>query len=99
MSFAARIKRLASETAIYGVSSVFARLINFLLFPFYSHVFIPGEYGLVSTVFAMFIFLNVVYQYGMESAYLKFASDADHDGMGASRSRTFSTALLSLVGT
>ncbi|MCB0718954.1 MAG: polysaccharide biosynthesis C-terminal domain-containing protein [Bacteroidetes bacterium] len=99
MKGTSRIRRLASETAVYGISSVFARLINFLLFPFYSHVFVPGEYGIVNTVFATFIFLNVLYQYGMESAYLKYASDSDHNGDGRARSDIFSTSVWSLVAT
>ncbi len=101
MSFASRIGRLASETAVYGISSVFARLINFLLFPFYSNVLSVPENGIIGTVFATFVFLNVLYQYGMESAYLKFASDAEHDerdgGTGRSRSKIFSTSLWSLT--
>jgi O-antigen/teichoic acid export membrane protein len=96
MSFASRIKQLASETAIYGISSVLARLVNFLLFPFYSQVFPPDRYGVVSLVYASFIFLNILYQYGMESAYLKYASDAEDEGQSKG---VFSTATLSLFGT
>lgn len=82
MSFAGRIKKLASETAVYGISSVVGRLITFLLFPFYSQYFSPDQYGVVGVVFTLFIFTNVVYQYGMESAYLKFASDRGNDDGG-----------------
>lgn len=96
MSFADRIKQLASDTAIYGISSVVARLINFLLFPFYSQVFPPDRYGVVSLVYASFIFLNIVYQYGMESAYMKYASDADNK---VENKKVFSTAMFSIVGT
>lgn len=92
MSFASRIKQLASETAIYGISSIVARMIGFLLFPFYSHAFGPELYGVVTKVYATFIFLNILYQYGMESAYLKFASDAAEKGK-----TVFSTATWSLI--
>lgn len=98
MSFSTRIRKLASETAIYGISSVVARLINFLLYPFYSHVFLPAEYGLVTAVFTTFVFLNVIYQHGMESAYMKFASVTATDG-GRARSSIFSTSVWSLVAT
>ncbi|TDI70921.1 MAG: polysaccharide biosynthesis protein [Bacteroidetes bacterium] len=93
MSFRTRINKLAAETAVYGVSSVFGRLINFLLFPFYSNVFAPDVYGPVIVVYAAFVFLNIIYQYGMEAAYLKYAAnspDADE------KTRTFSTAVWSL---
>jgi len=93
-SFFGRIKQLASETAIYGVSSIVGRMLNFLLFPFYSHVFPPEAYGVLSIVYAAFIFFNIVWQYGMESAYLKYATDA---GRGAERRRVFSTVSWSLV--
>ncbi len=86
-----RIRKLASETAIYGVSSVLGRAVNFLLFPFYSHVLRPEEFGIVGLIYAAFLFLNILYQYGMESAYLKFSSEDSSEGV-------FSTAVWSLVG-
>ena len=70
-----RIGRLAGETAVYGISSVVGRLINFLLFPLYSQVFPPDVYQPVAILYAAFIFFNILYQHGMESAYLKFATD------------------------
>jgi len=91
-----RLRRLASETAIYGLSSILARLLNFLLFPFYSHVFAPDAYGVVSIVYTAFIFLNILYQYGMESAYLRFAVEAQTP---ETRRRLFSTAVGSLLAT
>lgn len=90
-----RIRRLASETAVYGVSSIVGRLINFLLFPYYSNAFAPDEYGPVIVLYAAFVFLNIVYQHGMESSYLKYASDQDNTADG--RSTVFTTATLSVV--
>lgn len=92
---AGRLRQLASETAVYGLSSILARLLNFLLFPFYSHVFSPDAYGVISVVYTAFLFFNIVYQYGMESAYLRFAVETDENG----RQRVFSTAVGSLLGT
>ncbi|MFT5143812.1 MAG: O-antigen/teichoic acid export membrane protein [Rhodothermales bacterium] len=89
-----RLRKLGSETAIYGVSSILGRAVNFLLFPFYTQVLSPEEYGPVTVVYAAFVFLNILYQYGMESAYLKFASATD-----ANRPRVFSSAMWSLMGT
>jgi len=88
-----RIGRLASETAVYGISSVVGRLINFLLFPLYSQVFPPDVYQPVAILYAAFIFFNILYQHGMESAYLKFATDRKE---GEGRSRAFGTAVLSI---
>ena len=88
-----RIGRLAGETAVYGISSVVGRLINFLLFPLYSQVFPPDVYEPLVILYAAFIFFNILYQHGMESAYLKFATDRKED---AGRSRAFGTAVLSI---
>ena len=61
-----RIGRLAGETAVYGISSVVGRLINFLLFPLYSNVFPPDVYQPVAILYAALIFFNILYQNGME---------------------------------
>lgn len=95
MSFASRVRKLASETAIYGVSSVVGRLVTFLLVPFYTQFFAPDLYGVIILVYTAFVFLNIVYTYGVESAYLKFASGSE----GRERVReTFSVAVWSLAG-
>jgi len=88
-----RIGRLASETAVYGISSVVGRLINFLLFPLYSQVFDPDVYQPIAILYAAFIFFNILYQHGMESAYLKFATDRKEL---SGRSRAVGTAVLSI---
>jgi len=91
-----RLKQLASDTAVYGLSSIVGRMLNFLLVPLYTQVFVPGEYGLVGLVYAAFTFLNILFTYGQESSYLKYASGEE----GRARvSAVFSTATLSLLGT
>ena len=46
------LKKLASETAIYGLSSIVGRLLNYLLVPMYTRIFAQGEYGVVSELYA-----------------------------------------------
>ena len=75
-----QLKELASDSLIYGISSVAARFINYLLVPFYTAYFNPDEYGIISLVFGTMIFLNVVFTFGMESAYLRYAADRDKAG-------------------
>lgn len=70
------IARLGRETAVYGVSTVLGRALNFLLLPLYTHLLLPAEYGVVATGFAYIGFLNVVYQHGMDQAYLRFAAES-----------------------
>lgn len=69
-----QLKRLLGETAIYGASSIFGRAINFLLVPLYTDVFAPGEYGVVTEFYAYVAFLMVVYLYGMETTFFRFAT-------------------------
>ncbi len=89
------LKRLGSETAIYGTSTIVGRFLNFLLVPFYTNVLQPGDYGIVTYVYSLIAFVNVLYAYGMESAFFKYASTGE---LGSKR-ETFSTAWLSLLGT
>ena len=70
------IKRLGKETLVYGTSTVLARLLNFCLVPFYTYYLVPGEYGIIATVFAAVALFNVVFLFGMDQSYLRFASDA-----------------------
>ncbi|MEM9338863.1 MAG: oligosaccharide flippase family protein, partial [Bacteroidota bacterium] len=72
-----QLKKLASHTAIYGLSSVLGRAVNFLLVPFYTTegVLEVEEYGMVTELYAFVAFLNILYAYGLETAYFRFASD------------------------
>ena len=67
-------KKLLSETALYGLSSMVGRALNYLLVPFYTHIFAPAAFGIVTELYAYIAFLNVVYTYGMETAYFRFAT-------------------------
>jgi O-antigen/teichoic acid export membrane protein len=69
-----QIKKLAGQTAIYGLSSILGRLLNYLLVPFYTRIFVPAEYGVVSEFYAYVTFLIVLYTFGMETAYFHFSS-------------------------
>lgn len=72
---AASIKRLGKETLIYGTSTVVARLLNFCLVPFYTYYLLPGDYGIIATTFAVIALLNVMFLFGMDQSYLRFASE------------------------
>lgn len=69
-----KIKSLGADTAIYGVSTIIGRFLNFLLVPFYTNVLSTSQYGVVATVYSYIAFMNIIYIYGMESAYFKYAS-------------------------
>ncbi|MEM1095431.1 MAG: polysaccharide biosynthesis C-terminal domain-containing protein [Bacteroidota bacterium] len=94
MSLVQRLKKLASETAIYGLSSIVGRMLNFLLFPYYSGFFPPDVYAPIGLLYISFVFFNILYQYGMESAYLKYAAAAEAK---TDKQRVFTTVTVSLV--
>ncbi|WP_425390176.1 lipopolysaccharide biosynthesis protein [Ekhidna sp.] len=68
------LKKLAGQTAVYGLSSVVGRLLNYLLVPLYTSVFVPAEYGIVTELYAYVAFLNILFIYGLETAYFRFSS-------------------------
>jgi O-antigen/teichoic acid export membrane protein len=72
MSF---LKKLASDSVVYGLSSVLGRALNFLLIGLHTTVFLEGEYGLLSLFYTYAAFFNAIYSYGMETAFFRFASD------------------------
>ena len=72
-----KLKELTKDTAIYGVSTMVGRFLNFILVPFYTNIFAPSEYGIVQLIYAYVAVLNIVFIYGLDSAYLKFASFKD----------------------
>lgn len=87
-----KLRELFSDTVIYGVSSVAARFINYLLVPFHTDIFSPARYSIVGLIYAAITFLNVVFQMGMESAYLRYAENRRE------AAHIFKTIQLSLLG-
>ncbi len=85
------LKQLAGQTAIYGLGTIVPRLLNYLLLtPFYTRIFLPGEYGAVTELYAYVAFLLVFLIYGMETAYFRYA---------ANNKKVYSTALISMFTT
>lgn len=69
-----QLRQLAGQTVAYGASSVLGRVLNYLLVPLYTAVFTPEAYGVVTELYAFVAFLNIVYTYGLETAYFRFAT-------------------------
>src|SRR5512140_3138362 len=89
-----QVNRLGTETAIYGISTILPRFLNFLLVPFYTNILAPGEYGIVAYVYSMIAFATVVFSYGMDAAYFKYSSTLEV----GSEKENFSTPFFSLIG-
>lgn len=86
-------KKLASDTAIYGASSIVGRFLNWWLVPYYSFMFLPAEYGVVTNMYAYVAFLLVLLTYGMETSYFRYASRSEYP------EKVYSTSLVSLFFT
>ncbi len=68
-----KLKQLTKDTAIYGISTMVGRFLSFLLVPFYTNIFHPAEYGIIANIYIFIGIFNILYVYGMDAAYLKFA--------------------------
>ncbi len=84
--------KLAGQTAVYGVSTILGRFLNYLLLPLHTHVFRdPQDYGVITEFYAYAAFLNIVFTYGMETAFFRFHS------LSNDKQRVVSTAVVSLL--
>jgi O-antigen/teichoic acid export membrane protein len=86
------LRTLSKETAIYGVSTVVGRFLNFLLVPFYVNVLSSrAEYGFTSSLYAYLAFLSVVFPLGLEGAYFRYAARPEGEREDAGRERRLFT--------
>ncbi len=85
------LKKLAGQTAIYGLSSVIGRLLNYLLVPLYTRYFLPAEYGIVTELYAYVAFLVIMLTYGFETAFFNFTKKEGN------KEKVYSTAMFSLL--
>jgi O-antigen/teichoic acid export membrane protein len=91
------IRKLASQTAIYGLSSIIGRLLNYLLVPLYTYKFADAsDYGVVSELYAWVAFLVVLLTFGMETAYFRFRKETD-DEKEVFKSGFFTLFIVNLV--
>lgn len=90
-----KLIELSKDTAVYGVSTIIGRFLAFLLFPLYTNVFTPDKFGIYTLVYAYLAFLNVVYIYGMDAAFMKYTSIAE----GEEKKKTFSTPYIFVAAT
>jgi O-antigen/teichoic acid export membrane protein len=85
------LRKLAGQTAIYGLPSILGRFLGYLLVPMYTRVFTQAEYGTVNVFYSYAAFLMVVLTYGMETAFFRFNETYEE------KNRVFSTAMISLI--
>ncbi len=74
------LEKLAKQTAIYGISTIVVRFLNYLLTPYYTRIFTQGEYGVITDIYALIPFALVLLSMGMESSYFRFTTKAEEEG-------------------
>ncbi|MCX6336019.1 MAG: oligosaccharide flippase family protein [Bacteroidetes bacterium] len=84
------IKKLAGQTLWYGLSSIAARLINYLLTPYLTYKLSIEIYGEQSLIYSFIPFMNVVFTYGMETAFFRFSNNKDQQ-------EVYNTTSISLI--
>ena len=86
------IKSLAKDTAIYGLSSIVGRFINWCLVPLYTVMFSTSEYGVVTYIYSITALALIILTYGMETGFFRFANHERYDDP----MEVYSTSLISL---
>ena len=98
----ANLKGLMKDTAIYGLSSIVGRFLNYLLVPLYTH-YMPkasGDYGVSTNVYAYVALILVLLTFGMETTLFRFANDDKQTlEIGRKRSDTVFSTVMAVVGT
>lgn len=84
------VKKLASQTAVYGLSTIAGRFFNFFLVPLYTRIFSQQDYGISIEFYAYITFISVLLSHGMETAFFRFAENSN-------LKKIFSTAFLSVA--
>lgn len=87
------LKRLAGETAVYGLGTIVPRLLNYFLVPFYTRIFDEAAYGQITELYAWVAIVMVLLTYGMETAFFRYANQEKDS------SKVFNTATTSLLFT
>ena len=89
------MKSLAKDTAIYGLSSIIGKFLNYLLVPLYTYVLArTDDYGIVTNLYAWTALLLVILTYGMETGFFRFANREEYDAKSV-----YKTAFLTLLST
>lgn len=89
-----KLKELTKDTALYGISTIIGRFLSFILVPFYTNVFSTEEFGIQSYIYAFLAFANILYIYGMDAAYMKYATVIEED-----KKKVFSTSYIAVTAT
>jgi len=88
-----QIRKLAGQTAVYGIPSILGRVLNYMLVPIYTRVFEQDEYGIVTLMYSFVAVVFIMLTYGMETAFFRYSE------LSEKRNKVFNNAMLSLLFT
>lgn len=89
----AGIKKLAGQTAIYGLSSVIGRMLNYLMVPLYTYTLPTASYGIFTELYSYVALLLALLIYGMETSFFRFAETEEKP------QQVLSTSIITLLST
>jgi len=93
---AANIRRMSKHTAVYGFGNILNRAITFLLLPLYTNILSTADYGVLNLIYPFLGLMNVVFMYGMDSAFMRFFIPEKDEKR---RLEIFSTVYISILVT
>lgn len=90
------VKELFSHTAIYGAGIMLNKFLSFLLLPVYTFYFSPSDLGLFNLIQSLWLFIILIYVYGMETSFIKFFIDAKEENR---KTEIYSTSVILITVT
>ncbi|UKJ08280.1 lipopolysaccharide biosynthesis protein [Solitalea lacus] len=66
------LKKFAGQTAIYGLSNIATRILNFFLTPLYTKIYSQAVYGIFTNLYSYASIINAILAFGMETTYFRF---------------------------
>lgn len=91
------IKKFLGQTAIYGISTVFSRLFNFILTPIYTKVYAKSVYGIFTNMYANASLINAILAFGMESTYFRYLNKHENKKQEVYNNSFFCIAFIAAV--
>jgi O-antigen/teichoic acid export membrane protein len=96
--FGAKLRRLGSESLIYGLSSIVGRFLTYLLQPYYAHYFTTAENGIQSAVYTYIPIISLAFYLGMDVAYMRNLAGTEDDPQERKRVFTMSFGMILVIG-
>ncbi len=91
------VKRFLGDTAIYGLSTIVSRLLNFVLTPLFTAKFSASVYGIFTNIYSWSAFINTFLAFGMETTYFRYLQKVDPQDRHKVSNNTFLITIVTAV--